>query len=46
LGRELPTIKKNGMKAQIKDPSKELIKKMRVLRILSLKPKIIIIKDT
>lgn len=44
--RELPAIKKHGLKAQIKDPSKELIKKMTVLRILSLKPKIIIIKDT
>ena len=44
--RELPMIKKHGLKALIKDPSKELIKKMTVLRILSLKPKIIIIKDT
>ncbi len=34
------------MKVHIHDPDKALIKKMTVLRILSLRPKILIIKDT
>jgi hypothetical protein len=43
---DIPEYSKKGLKAHVLEPDKSLAKKLMLIRIMLIKPKIVIIKDT